>query len=40
MNLENHIRNKGEVAFRVVDKEVKLIKEKPVGGIYCFFSTI
>jgi len=38
--LENHIQNKGEVAFRAADKEEKLIKEKPAGGICCVFSTI
>jgi len=37
---ENHSWYKGEVAFKAVDKDEKLIKEKPAGGIYCFFSTM
>jgi len=39
-NLEYHIRNKGEATFKATDKDGKLIRGKPVGEIYCFFSTM
>jgi len=39
-NLEYHIWNKGEEAFKAADKDEKLIKGKPAEGIYCFFSTM